>query len=70
MYAIPRKKRKSEAIDKSSKIFTEAMNNQDYKRAASAVFWCVLKDFAKEGTMNALENANSFYERKKLRRGL
>jgi len=71
MYAIPRKKRKSKAIEISGKLFSEAIVNKDYKKAASAVFWCVLKDFAKEGILNAMEYANSFYERKEFRnRGL
>ena len=70
MYAIPRKKRKSKTIEKSSLLFSEAMSNQDYKKAASVVFWCVLKEFTKEGIMNALDDGNSFYKRKKFRRGL
>ena len=68
MYAIPRKKRKSKAIEISSKLFSEFMDNKDYKKAALVVFWCVLKDFAKEGILNALDHGNSFYERKELRR--
>ena len=70
MYAIPRKKRKSKAIEKSGKIFSEALSNKDYKKAALAVFWCVLEDFAKEGIMNALDYGNSYFERRKFRRGL
>ena len=70
MYAIPRKKRKSEIIKKTSQLFSEAMDNQDYKKAASVVLWCVLKEFAQTGIMNVLEDANSFIERKKFRRGL
>ena len=70
MYVIPRKKRKSEAIEKSGKLFSEALHNKDYEKAALVVFWCVLKEFAYEGIMNALDYGNSFYERKKFRRGL
>ena len=70
MYVVPRKKRKSKAIEKSGKIFSEALDNKDYKKAAKAVFWCVLVDFAKEGIMNALDHGNSFFERKQFRRGL
>lgn len=70
MYAIPRKKRKNETIKKSSQLFSEAMDNQDHKKASSIVLWCILKEFAQEGIMNALENANSFIEGKKFRRGL
>ena len=70
MYAIPRKKRKSKAIEKSSKLFSKFMNDKDYENASKVLFWCVLKDFAKEGILNALEHANSFIERKKYWRGL
>jgi len=71
MYAIPRKKRKNKSIEISEKLFSEAIHNQDYEKAASVVFWCVLKEFAQEGIISALENGNSFYERKKYRnRGL
>ena len=70
MYAVPRKKRKSKAIEKSGKLFSEALSNQDYEKAAMAVFWCVLVDFGKEGIMNALDHGNSFFERKQFRRGL
>ena len=70
LYAIPRKKRKSQAIQKSEKIFSEALHNKDYKKASAAVFWCVLVDFAKQGIMDALDHGNSFYERKEFRRGL
>lgn len=70
MYAVPRKKRKSEAITKSGKLFSEALSNKDYQKAATAVFWCVLTDFAKEGIMNALDHGNSFIERKEFMRRL
>lgn len=70
MYAIPRKRRKSKAIEKSSKLFSKYLENQDYKRASLVVLWCVFKEFAKEGIMNALDYANSFIESKELRRGL
>jgi len=70
MYVVPRKKRKSKAIEISSQLFSEAIHNQDYEKAALAVLWCVLKEFAKDGIMNALDHGNSFYERKKFRRGL
>ncbi len=70
MYAVPRKKRKSQAIEKSGKIFSEALHNKNYKKAALAVLWCVLVDFGKQGIMDALDYGNSFYERKELRRGL
>lgn len=70
MYAVPRKKRKSKAIEKSGKLFSEALDNKDYKKASTVLFWCVLVDFAKQGIMNALDYANSFYERKEFRRGL
>ena len=67
MYVIPRKRRKSPSIEKSSKLFSEALHNQDYEKAAVVVFWCVLKNFAKEGISNALDYANSFYERKTIK---
>lgn len=70
MYAIPRKKRKSKAIEKSSKLFSKYLENQDYKRAALVLLWCVFKDFAEKGILNAIDHANSFIERKELRRGL
>ena len=70
MYAVPRKKRKSKAIEKSSKLFSKYMENQDYKNAALVLLWCVFTDFAKEGVMNALDHANSFFERNKFYRGL
>jgi len=70
MYATPRKKRKSKIIQKTEELFSEAISNQNYKKASLVVFWCVLKEFAKEGIMNALEDGNSFIERKKFRRGL
>lgn len=70
MYAIPRKKRKSKSIEKSSKLFSEFIENKDYEKAASVVLWCVFKDFAKEGILDALDYANSFIEAKELRRGL
>lgn len=70
MYAIPRKKRKNKSIEISSKLFSEFIDNKDYKKAGTVVFWCLLKEFAQEGIMNALEDGNSFYERRKFRRGL
>ncbi len=70
MYAIPRKKRKNKSIEISEKLFTKAIHNQDYEKAALSVLWCLFKEFAKEGIMNALDNGNSFYERKKHYRGL
>ena len=70
MNAVLRKKRKSQAIKKSEQLFSEAINDQDYKKAGLAVLWCVFKDFAQTGIMDALEEGNSFYERRKFRRGL
>ena len=64
MYAIPRKKRKSKAIEKSSQLFSKAMDIQDYKKASLVVLWCVFRDFASEGILNALDHANSSIERK------
>ncbi len=69
-YAIPRKKRKTKNIKISEELYRKFMKNKDYRKAALVVFWCVLKDFGKEGIINALDYANSFYKRKKLRRGL
>jgi len=63
--AYPRKKRNSQAIEKSEQLFTEAISNKNYKKAGLAVLWCVFKDFGKEGILNALDNANSFMERKR-----
>lgn len=70
MYAIPRKKRKNKTIEKSSQLFSDAIDNKNYKKAASVVLWCVLKEFAQEGIINTLEHANSFIESKKMRRSL
>lgn len=70
MYAIPRKKRKSEIIKKTSQLFSKAIDKQDYKKSASVVLWCVLKEFAQEGIINALDDANSFIKGKKFKRGL
>ena len=70
MYAAPRKKRNSKAIEQSSKLFSKYMKNQDYRKAALSVLWCVFKEFAKERIINALDYANSYIKRKKLRRGL
>lgn len=69
MYAIPRRKRKSKAIEKSSKLYSKYLEKQDYKRASLVVLWCVFKDFAEEGILNALDDANFLIERKGLRRG-
>jgi len=65
MYAIPRKKRKSESIKKSSKLFSEFIDKKEYEKAALIVLWCVFKDFAKEGILNALDYGSFFYKRKK-----
>jgi len=60
MSAILRKRRKSEVIEKSSKLFSSFIGNEEYKKASNVVFWCVLKDFGIEGIMNALDDANFF----------
>lgn len=70
MYAIPRKKRRTKTIIQSDKLFSEAMGEKDYKKASSILFYCTLKEFAKEGIMGALDDANSFLKRKEIRRGL
>ena len=66
MNAVLRKKRKSQAIEKSSKLFSEFIEKKDYESASSVVFWCVLKGFGKEGIMDALDEGNSFIERKRI----
>lgn len=70
MYAVPRKKRKSTTIEKSSILFSKFIEDQDYKSASLVVLWCVLEEFAKEGILDAIDNVNSFIETKELRRGL
>lgn len=70
MYAIPRKKRKSKTIEKCGKLFSKYMSERNYKKASLIVFYNVLVDFGKEGIMNALDDGNSFFERRKLRKGL
>ncbi len=70
MYAVPRKRRKSKAIEKSSKLFSKYLETRDYEKASAVVLWCVFKDFAQEGMLDALDHANSFIEGKELRRGL
>jgi len=67
MYAIPRKKRKNKSIEISSKLFSEFIGNKDYEKASKVVFWCVLKEFAQEGILNALEHGNDFYNRREFR---
>lgn len=69
-YAIPRERRNNPIITKTSKLFSKYIENRDYEKAAMISCWVVLKLFAKEGIMNALNNANSFLKRRSLRRGL
>jgi hypothetical protein len=68
--AIYRKPRKNKSIEFTSKLFSKFVREEDYEKAAKITFWCVLKEFAREGIMNALNDANSFIKRKKMRRGL
>ena len=64
----PRKQRKHPLIKLSSKYFSKALEVKDYKEAAEIVFSTGMVLFGKEGMMNAMEEANSYMKRKKLRR--
>jgi hypothetical protein len=66
--AIDRKPRTSKSIEFASKLFSKFVQEGDHENAAKITFWCVLKEFAREGIMNALNDANSFIKRKEMRR--
>jgi len=68
--AYLRKKRRHPAIMESSLLFSKAINEGNYKKAAIIVFLTALQVGGTEGIMDALDNANSFYLRKDKRRGL
>ena len=68
--SIARKPRKSKSIGFASKLFSKFVREGDHENAARITFWCVLKEFAREGIMDSLNDAKSFIERKKMRRGL
>lgn len=65
-----RKKRKHEAISKASPMFSKFIIDGEYELAALITYRTALEVGGTEGIMNALDNANSFVERKKLWRGL
>jgi len=68
--AVPRKKRNHPAILASAQPFSDALHNGDYEKAAKIVFKCALEVQGAKGLMNAMHNANSFWTRRKYRRGL
>ncbi len=46
------------------------MEEKDYEKGANIVLYNVFKCYGVKGIMSALDNANSFVERKKMLRGL
>ena len=46
------------------------MEEKDYEKVANIVLYNVFKCYAVKGIMGALDNANSFVQRKKMWRGL
>jgi len=65
-YAIPRKRRKLKNDYKKER--KKAIESKDFSLYAKIIFLIILESFAKEGIMNALNQANNFLKRKKLRR--
>jgi len=70
MYVIPKKPRRLPIIKKMNKLFSKFLNNQDYINASKVLLLTTLKVGGAKGILNAMNNANSFIKRKKLRRGL
>ncbi len=68
--AVPRKRRKHPAIDKSAQIYSDAMHANDFKSAAAIALWTALEVGGVEGIMNAMEDANSYIRRRSRRNGL
>lgn len=68
--AIVRKPRRDPITNKCDKLFSKAFYEKDYKKAAMITLYNVLAVYGAKGMMNALDEANSFMERKRLRRGL
>lgn len=69
-HAVVRKKRKNKEIIDNSPIFSSFMEKKDYENAGKIAFLTALQVGSVKGFMNALDNANSFIKRKKIRMGL
>jgi len=67
--AVPRKPRRDAITKKCEKLFSQAIEEQDYMKAAQVVFYNVLKNYALKRIMTALYDANSFFKRSKRRKG-
>lgn len=65
-HAVARKKRNHSAIKKSSQKFSDLIKKRDYKSAGYLVFQCALEVGGTQGIMCALDDANSFLNRKRL----
>jgi len=70
MKASARRKRKHKTIKDSSSAFSSCIYRGDYDSAAKIACHTALSVGGKEGIMNALDNANSFIKRERLRRGI
>jgi len=70
MYAYIRKKRTGPIIKKASRIFSEAIEKEDYKKTAFITLWTVLQFDAKEKITQTLRHANLVYKEIEERRGL
>lgn len=68
-YSILRIPRKNSVIKESNILFSKALISKDYALAGKSVFYCVLKLNGVNLILNALHSANSFIERKRLRKG-
>jgi len=67
---FPRISRRDALTMLNSKLFSEAIYNQDYERAALIAYYTTLSNYGFKGIMKALDNANSYIKRKKRRKGL
>ncbi len=65
--ASARSRRKHPVIDRSSQLYTNSLSNKDYTSAGKIVYWASLSVNGEKGTLDALNRANSFVNRRKLR---
>ena len=67
---VPRKKRRDKLTIKCEKLFSHAIKEKNYYKAGLIAFYNALKNYGAKGLLNALDNGNSLFIRKGLRRGL
>ena len=65
--ASARKRRKSPSINKASQIFSDSVINNDFDTGEKVVVSNALEILGSKGLIKALDRANAFIQRKKLR---